>query len=218
MAAYEFADHADLDGSWDDFDEGGDGYDDYDCHVTAFRGKGHKRGKAQSTAAAAPSTRFKYATEANIAEFKERVRTFRGLSSRGLLLQEQLYRPFIEDVVHYLLHYYRDMFRDAFVDRSAVCVRFRRDDGDARCHPDTGVISFNINQLNKHVIDDTTSKYNAEKPIMASWIRCKEDALVWLVLHEFRHLFRDGEKHTEQFFMAVASMASDNLFLFGLRC
>jgi len=39
--------------------------------------------------------------------------------------------------------------------------------------------------------------------------------LVWLVIHEFTHLFKDGNSHEAHFFARVAAIADENVFLFS---
>lgn len=66
--------------------------------------------------------------------------------------------------------------------------------------------------------DETWSKYNDENRYMKQLCNTKKDKIVWMFIHEFCHLFRDGKNHNLQFFQKVFEIAKQNkeFFSYGI--
>jgi len=66
--------------------------------------------------------------------------------------------------------------------------------------------------------DSSCSRYGLEKPYMKAWCRGKEDVLMWMILHEFTHLFPSCDVHDVNFFERVNNLARNQMrFLFSDR-
>jgi hypothetical protein len=95
-------------------------------------------------------------------------------------------------------------------------LRLQFGDGpEVHCIPATGEVRFGWGILTGRIDDQALSRYGQEQQPMKAICRCKEDVLMWLVLHEFLHLFVGNESHTQAFFEKVTVAAMTHPFLFS---
>lgn len=68
----------------------------------------------------------------------------------------------------------------------------------------TGYITFSETALNR-LCSDTESGYEHEQPYLAKYCQTKENFLLWLLFHEFTHLFKgfNTDNHDTEFFEEV---------------
>ncbi|ELR23086.1 uncharacterized protein ACA1_361240 [Acanthamoeba castellanii str. Neff] len=81
----------------------------------------------------------------------------------------------------------------------------------------TGYITFSTAAIERGLHDASESGYPCEQPFLDQYCRgLKEEHLMWLLLHEFTHLFHgfNNDRHDEAFFEQVAAFAEEHPFLF----
>lgn len=177
-----------------------------------------KQRKAQQTAEAEQLSQYQYRTAEDLQALQRRVAQFRTESRRQCILLPFLYRPLLADLLRFLAFRYRSRVRaEGAVPYHAIRLEFRAEYGDTYAVQGEGRISFSLAGTDRNVIDDSVSDYPEENRFRKQWVRTKEDALVWLLLHEFQHLLggESGCQHSEVFFARVHAMARENPWLFS---
>ena len=162
--------------------------------------------------------KYDHSTEEGIRAFMKRVDAFKKESRQCVVLRPDMYKPFLYDALEFLKEKYcATLAKEASVAPHTVSIDFIREDRDTYADPVAGTICFSEVQLNRDMIDDSVSDYKAEQPIRKQWVSCKEDGLIWLLLHEFCHLFRGYDVHNDRFCRRVEQLARENAFLFAAQ-
>jgi len=84
----------------------------------------------------------------------------------------------------------------------------------ACCKPSTGEISFGNGFFSR-----VTNKswewvgYASEKPFMHKHVKNKEEAALWVVLHEWVHLFKGYQHHTSKMWKEISRIAAEESWL-----
>lgn len=77
----------------------------------------------------------------------------------------------------------------------------------AFCRPAQGMINFGEKFVKTLTSDNFRNVgYRAEKAYMNRQLRNKEDMALWIICHEWLHLFSGNDKHTKAFFAKIENM------------
>jgi len=120
----------------------------------------------------------------------------------------------IKQLLEYLLVLYRKQIETTTdISTGRLKLIFSLDQA-IHCIPGSGIINFGLKSIKSKIDDGAYTMYPLEKEPLRSRCKNKEDILIWMVMHEFSHLFKDGSQHDENFFAKVLNMANENSFLF----
>lgn len=153
--------------------------------------------------------------EQHRAKLADRVAAWRASGRNAKVMAREPIRALLPDIIAYLLASYRDdIERNTAIPHGKLIVEFG--EGPAvHCVQETGVIRFGWGILTGRIDDQALSNYGQEQQPMREICASKEDVLMWLVLHEFLHLFRGNEAHTVAFFAKITEAACKHSFLFS---
>jgi RecA/RadA recombinase len=112
-------------------------------------------------------------------------------------------RATITAVIDFLKAHDPDFRNDSIVgDPNRVKVQFRGN-SLAHCHPGSGELVFGKKTFTKMTLGNVG--YAKEQKHINSRCTTNGDLLVWVIVHEWCHLFKDMQKHNNEFFDFVAT-------------
>lgn len=114
-------------------------------------------------------------------------------------------------LVRYLKRKYKDELADkAFIEPCDICTRFKKVEA-TYCIPEEGVIQIGTKYL-KYV---KSLEYRYEREYRVKWCTKKSHFAIWLLLHEFCHLWKHrGSHHKKSFFKHINRIAEENPWIF----
>ncbi len=154
--------------------------------------------------------------EMNEIAVKQAVKTFKMRSVQSKQIDIDLCKPILVLVLQHLKQKYASLFKDghsSYVELHRVELLFS-EHTSIHCKPWTGKIEFGLKTIKDEMYDGCTSRYQLENFFMYQVCKCKEDVLLWFLLHEFVHLFKEHWRHNQAFFERVLLLAKQNMFLF----
>jgi len=162
-----------------------------------------------------PQPKIKLKTESDIVTFKNRVQEWKEHCQKGSNIEPAFYQPFLCDLLEFLLFKCKELGEEKtlLVHRQDVRLAFvKKFTGNvdtfvfAETSSLNGYIVFSLHALNK-LEDKSESGYDCEQLYIKKYCQKKENYIIWLLFHEFTHLFKgyNTNHHDEEFFEEVMS-------------
>ena len=87
----------------------------------------------------------------------------------------------------------------------------------ACCFFKTGQINFGKKFFDRTMTDTVWPiiGYRSEKPYMQTYVSSKEEAAMWVVIHEWVHLFKGYQKHTKRMWREIARIAAEESWIWS---
>ena len=137
---------------------------------------------------------------------KDAILEFRKASETQPNVPTKEFQRMTKTVVKWLEDEYKnDLLTDTAFKRETVDLSWKG--AGAFCRPGQGMMNFG-EKFMKKLTNDTFWRvgYKTEKPYMKRQLRNKEDMAIWVICHEFQHLFNGNGKHTKAFFAKIEKM------------
>ena len=134
---------------------------------------------------------------------KEAICEFTAISEKSQYVPFKAFQKMAKDVVKHLSSDYRQDLLEKGVAKSAN-VKLTWKGGRAFCQPSAAKINFG-EKFFKDLTDANRGKigYKSEKAFINRNCKSKEDVALWVVFHEFAHLFSGRQKHIKSFFKFI---------------
>lgn len=137
-------------------------------------------------------------------------------ASKGEKLSWEKFKPAAEGLIRMLNRKYAHRFaKDTFIgDPSRVKLTWTGK--RACCTPMTGEINLGKAFFDTYLTEGHYDKvgYRSEKPFIKAYAKTKEEVALWVVLHEWCHLFKDCQKHTSRMWKEISKLAAQERWLF----
>jgi hypothetical protein len=137
-------------------------------------------------------------------------------ASKGEKLSWEKFKPAAEGLIRMLNRKYAHRFaKDTFIgDPSRVKLTWTGK--RACCTPLTGEINLGKAFFDNYLTEGHYTKvgYRSEKPFIKAYAKTKEEVALWVVLHEWCHLFKDCQKHTSRMWKEISKLAAQERWLF----
>jgi hypothetical protein len=155
-------------------------------------------------------------SEDALAAAKASVMEFRGISSKSETVPFKSYQETVKQVMNYLtLKYAEDLKTNGVAKTPEVKLSFKGT--GAWCKASTAQINFG-DKFFARIGSNTNWKrmgYKKEKSFIQRYCQNKEDAAIWVLLHEFAHLFKGMQHHKISFFKFIEKFAVAEPWLFA---
>lgn len=104
----------------------------------------------------------------------------------------------------------------SFSKRTYPQINFLNSGKLVHCQPDKGIVEFSEKTIKGEIVDGASIVYPKESKMFHEICDAsKENLLFWLLLHEFAHLFKNCDNHTECFYLKMNQLLMENAFFFS---
>lgn len=104
---------------------------------------------------------------------------------------------------------YASAFQDGTFIGDAEKISLKWTGSRACCNPKSGVIHFGRKWFDKVGRDWKTIGYRSEKPYISRYASTMEEACMWVVIHEWTHLWKCYQHHTHKMWKALSKTAGE---------
>lgn len=139
-------------------------------------------------------------------------------SSKGEKLQWDKLKDTAETVVSYLNRKYEAKFTTNTFVGSTDKVKLTWEGCRAFCAFKTGQINFGKKFFDR--VTDASWKnvgYRSERPYIQHFVKNKEEAALWVILHEWVHLFKGYQHHTKKMWREITRIAAAEPWMWVAR-
>jgi energy-coupling factor transporter ATP-binding protein EcfA2 len=148
-------------------------------------------------------------------EVRDMVMEYKG-SSSGENLNWDKFKDTAETLISYLNRKHAEKFPTHTFIGSVDKVKLTWEGKRACCYFKTGQINFG-----KKFFDKVTDKswewvgYRSERPFIHTHVKNKEEAALWVILHEWVHLFKGYQHHTKKMWKEISRIAVEESWLWS---
>lgn len=148
-------------------------------------------------------------------EVRDMVMEYKG-SSSGENLNWEKFKDTAETLISYLNRKHAEKFPTHTFIGSVDKVKLTWEGKRACCYFKTGQINFG-----KKFFDKVTDKswewvgYRSERPFIHTHVKNKEEAALWVILHEWVHLFKGYQHHTKKMWKEISRIAVEESWLWS---
>jgi hypothetical protein len=148
-------------------------------------------------------------------EVRDMVMEYKG-SSSGENLNWEKFKDTAETLISYLNRKHADRFATHTFVGSPDKVKLTWEGKRACCYFKTGQINFG-----KKFFDRVTDKswewvgYRSERPFIHTHVKNKEEAALWVILHEWVHLWKGYQHHTKKMWKEISRLAVEESWLWS---
>jgi SpoVK/Ycf46/Vps4 family AAA+-type ATPase len=148
-------------------------------------------------------------------EVRDMVMEYKG-SSSGENLNWEKFKDTAETLISYLNRKHAEKFPTHTFIGSVDKVKLTWEGKRACCYFKTGQINFG-----KKFFDRVTDKswewvgYRSERPFIHTHVKNKEEAALWVILHEWVHLFKGYQHHTKKMWKEISRIAVEESWLWS---
>jgi hypothetical protein len=141
-------------------------------------------------------------------EVRDMVMDYKG-SSNGSSLNWDKFKDTSESLIRYLNRKYADGFGTKTFVKSPSDVKLKWDGKRACCAFKTGEITLGRKFFDR-VTDESWRRvgYRSEKPFIHAYAKNKEEAALWVVIHEWVHLWKGYQHHTKKMWKEISRIAA----------
>ena len=141
---------------------------------------------------------------------KTAVKEFVDISSRSINVPYTAFQNMTKVLVRHFQTKYSDQLKnDSVVGNNEI--RLTWNGARVFCKPALGILNFGPKFI-KGISDKNKGNvgYKVEKDFIKASCRTKEEVCMWIIMHEFQHLFNGNDKHVKSFFQKITDMWNEN--------
>jgi hypothetical protein len=157
--------------------------------------------------------------EDSVAAAKDSIMAFRGVSTKSEVIPFKAYQDMSKQVMNYLTLKYKEDLKTRGVAKTPE-VKLSFNGSGAWCKAGTAQINFGPKFFKASNASNDTWKrvgYKKEKEYIQRNCKSKEDMGIWVILHEFCHLYQGMQHHRLSFFKSIEKLANENKFMFATQ-
>jgi SpoVK/Ycf46/Vps4 family AAA+-type ATPase len=149
-------------------------------------------------------------------DVRDMIMDYKG-SSTGESLNWEKFKDSAETLVSYLNRKHAERFPTNTFIGSTDKIKLTWEGRRAFCNYKTGQINFG-----KKFFDRVTDKswdrvgYRSERPFIHAHVKNKEEAALWVILHEWVHLFKGYQHHTKKMWKEISRIANEESWLWSV--
>ena len=158
-------------------------------------------------------------SEDSVAAAKDSIMAFRGVSTKSEVIPFKAYQDMSKQVMNYLTLKYKEELKLKGVAKTPE-VKLSFNGSGAWCRARTAQINFGPKFFKASNASNDTWKrvgYKKEKDFIQRNCKNKEDMAIWVILHEFCHLYQGMQHHRLSFFKFIEKLAIENKFMFSTQ-
>ena len=146
---------------------------------------------------------------------KNAICEFKAISEKSQYVPFKAFQKMTKDVMRHLSTAYRSELLDKGVAKTAD-VKLTWKGTRAFCRPSAAQINFG-QKFFKDLTDANRGRigYKSEKEFINRNCQSKEDVALWVVFHEFAHLFQGRQKHVKSFFRFIEKTWNEQKAIFA---
>jgi predicted ATP-dependent serine protease len=156
-------------------------------------------------------------SEEALAAAKASVMAFKSASSQSEVVPFKAYQEMSKEVMHYLSDKYAEELKNNGVAKTPE-IKLSFKGSSAWCQAATAKINFGpkfFKASNSSNFTWTRVGYKREKEFIKRHCANKEDMAMWLILHEFSHLWTGMQHHKLSFFKFIEKFAIEDKWMFS---